>query len=42
MESSSQRTSSTVLAKEALIEIDYGKLSEDLKVGSTRRAVSSR
>uniref|UniRef100_A0A671XB74 Structural maintenance of chromosomes protein n=1 Tax=Sparus aurata TaxID=8175 RepID=A0A671XB74_SPAAU len=31
-ESSSQRTSSTVLAKEALIEIDYGNLSEDLKV----------
>uniref|UniRef100_A0A8C2X2W3 Structural maintenance of chromosomes protein n=1 Tax=Cyclopterus lumpus TaxID=8103 RepID=A0A8C2X2W3_CYCLU len=30
-ESSSQRTSSTVLAKEALIEIDYGNLSEDLK-----------
>uniref|UniRef100_A0A671XHN5 Structural maintenance of chromosomes protein n=1 Tax=Sparus aurata TaxID=8175 RepID=A0A671XHN5_SPAAU len=27
----SQRTSSTVLAKEALIEIDYGNLSEDLK-----------
>ena len=31
-ESSSQRTSSTVLAKEALIEIDYSNLSEDLKV----------
>ncbi|XP_040048829.1 structural maintenance of chromosomes protein 1A [Gasterosteus aculeatus] len=30
-ESSSQRTSSTVLAKEALIEIDYSNLSEDLK-----------
>lgn len=30
-ESSSQRTSSTVLAKEALIEIDYSSLSEDLK-----------
>uniref|UniRef100_A0A672IFD8 Structural maintenance of chromosomes protein n=1 Tax=Salarias fasciatus TaxID=181472 RepID=A0A672IFD8_SALFA len=29
--SSSQRTSSTVLAKEALIEIDYSNLSEDLK-----------
>ncbi|XP_046895580.1 structural maintenance of chromosomes protein 1A [Hypomesus transpacificus] len=29
--SSSQRTSSTVLAKEALIEIDYSILSEDLK-----------
>uniref|UniRef100_A0A8C8DCJ7 Structural maintenance of chromosomes protein 1A n=2 Tax=Oncorhynchus TaxID=8016 RepID=A0A8C8DCJ7_ONCTS len=28
---SSQRTSSTVLAKEALIEIDYSNLSEDLK-----------
>lgn len=33
-ESSSQRTSSTVLAKEALIEIDYSNLSEDLKVGA--------
>lgn len=33
-ESSSQRTSSTVLAKEALIEIDYSNLSEDLKVAS--------
>uniref|UniRef100_A0A8C7Q8V6 Structural maintenance of chromosomes protein n=1 Tax=Oncorhynchus mykiss TaxID=8022 RepID=A0A8C7Q8V6_ONCMY len=32
---SSQRTSSTVLAKEALIEIDYSNLSEDLKVRST-------
>lgn len=32
-ESSSQRTSSSVLAKEALIEIDYSNLSEDLKVG---------
>uniref|UniRef100_A0A3Q1KBN9 Structural maintenance of chromosomes protein n=1 Tax=Anabas testudineus TaxID=64144 RepID=A0A3Q1KBN9_ANATE len=31
-ESSSQRTSSSVLAKEALIEIDYSNLSEDLKV----------
>lgn len=31
-ESSSQRTSSSVLAKEALIEIDYSSLSEDLKV----------
>ncbi|XP_022054953.1 structural maintenance of chromosomes protein 1A [Acanthochromis polyacanthus] len=30
-ESSSQRTSSSVLAKEALIEIDYSNLSEDLK-----------
>ncbi|XP_035993436.1 structural maintenance of chromosomes protein 1A [Fundulus heteroclitus] len=30
-DSSSQRTSSTVLAKEALIEIDYSNLSEDLK-----------
>lgn len=30
-ESSSQRTSSSVLAKEALIEIDYSHLSEDLK-----------
>ncbi|XP_041859028.1 structural maintenance of chromosomes protein 1A [Melanotaenia boesemani] len=30
-ESSSQRTSSSVLAKEALIEIDYSSLSEDLK-----------
>ncbi|KAF3860414.1 hypothetical protein F7725_000669 [Dissostichus mawsoni] len=30
-ESNSQRTSSTVLAKEALIEIDYGILTEDLK-----------
>ncbi|XP_068589023.1 structural maintenance of chromosomes protein 1A [Cebidichthys violaceus] len=30
-ESSSQRTSSTVLAKEALIEIDYSNLTEDLK-----------
>lgn len=30
-ESNSQRTSSTVLAKEALIEIDYSNLSEDLK-----------
>ncbi|KAM3872322.1 structural maintenance of chromosomes protein 1A [Diretmus argenteus] len=30
-ESSSQRTSSTVLAKEALIEIDYSNLNEDLK-----------
>uniref|UniRef100_A0A668TA09 Structural maintenance of chromosomes protein 1A n=1 Tax=Oreochromis aureus TaxID=47969 RepID=A0A668TA09_OREAU len=30
-ESSSQRTSSSVLAKEALIEIDYSILSEDLK-----------
>ncbi|KAK2885962.1 hypothetical protein Q8A67_016799 [Cirrhinus molitorella] len=29
--SSSQKTSSTVLAKEALIEIDYSSLSEDLK-----------
>uniref|UniRef100_A0A8C4HVC4 Structural maintenance of chromosomes protein n=1 Tax=Dicentrarchus labrax TaxID=13489 RepID=A0A8C4HVC4_DICLA len=29
--SSSQRTSSSVLAKEALIEIDYSNLSEDLK-----------
>lgn len=29
--SSSQKTSSTVLAKEALIEIDYNSLSEDLK-----------
>uniref|UniRef100_A0A672IH65 Structural maintenance of chromosomes protein n=1 Tax=Salarias fasciatus TaxID=181472 RepID=A0A672IH65_SALFA len=29
--SPSQRTSSTVLAKEALIEIDYSNLSEDLK-----------
>uniref|UniRef100_A0A8C4S928 Structural maintenance of chromosomes protein n=1 Tax=Erpetoichthys calabaricus TaxID=27687 RepID=A0A8C4S928_ERPCA len=29
--SSSQKTSSTVLAKEALIEIDYSDLSEDLK-----------
>uniref|UniRef100_A0AAY5KHE4 Structural maintenance of chromosomes protein n=1 Tax=Esox lucius TaxID=8010 RepID=A0AAY5KHE4_ESOLU len=29
--SSSQRTSSTVLAKEALIEIDYSNLAEDLK-----------
>lgn len=31
-DSSSQRTSSSVLAKEALIEIDYSNLSEDLKV----------
>lgn len=31
-DSSSQRTSSSVLAKEALIEIDYNNLSEDLKV----------
>ncbi|XP_054905326.1 structural maintenance of chromosomes protein 1A isoform X2 [Poeciliopsis prolifica] len=30
-DSSSQRTSSSVLAKEALIEIDYSNLSEDLK-----------
>lgn len=30
-EESSQRTSSSVLAKEALIEIDYSNLSEDLK-----------
>ncbi|XP_062397003.1 structural maintenance of chromosomes 1A, like isoform X1 [Sardina pilchardus] len=30
-ESSSQKTSSTVLAKEALIEIDYSNLSEDLR-----------
>ncbi|XP_037629949.1 structural maintenance of chromosomes protein 1A [Sebastes umbrosus] len=30
-ETSSQRTSSTVLAKEALIEIDYSNLTEDLK-----------
>ncbi|CAB1452633.1 unnamed protein product [Pleuronectes platessa] len=30
-ETSSQRTSSTVLAKEALIEIDYSVLTEDLK-----------
>lgn len=30
-ESSSQRTSSSVLAKEALIEIDYSNLTEDLK-----------
>lgn len=30
-ESNSQRTSSSVLAKEALIEIDYSNLSEDLK-----------
>ena len=33
-ETSSQRTSSTVLAKEALIEIDYSILTEDLKVTS--------
>lgn len=33
-ESSSQRTSSSVLAKEALIEIDYSNLTEDLKVAS--------
>uniref|UniRef100_A0A4W5JUT3 Structural maintenance of chromosomes protein n=1 Tax=Hucho hucho TaxID=62062 RepID=A0A4W5JUT3_9TELE len=32
---SSQRSSSTLLAKEALIEIDYSNLSEDLKVRST-------
>lgn len=31
-ESSSQRMSSSVLAKEALIEIDYSNLSDDLKV----------
>lgn len=31
-DSSSQRTSSSVLAKEALIEIDYSNLAEDLKV----------
>lgn len=31
-DSSSQRTSSSVSAKEALIEIDYSNLSEDLKV----------
>lgn len=31
-DSSSQRTSSSILAKEALIEIDYINLSEDLKV----------
>ena len=30
--SSSQKTSSSVLAKEALIEIDYSSLSDDLKV----------
>uniref|UniRef100_H3DC94 Structural maintenance of chromosomes protein n=1 Tax=Tetraodon nigroviridis TaxID=99883 RepID=H3DC94_TETNG len=34
-DSSSQRTSSSVLAKEALIEIDYTNLSEDLKVCDT-------
>ena len=31
-EEAAQRTSSTVLAKEALIEIDYSNLSEDHKV----------
>uniref|UniRef100_A0A8C2WTY1 Structural maintenance of chromosomes protein n=1 Tax=Cyclopterus lumpus TaxID=8103 RepID=A0A8C2WTY1_CYCLU len=39
--SQGERTSSTVLAKEALIEIDYGNLSEDLKVGRTQEEIKA-